>query len=66
MVEITSHGVVSVETKVTNILTPATVGCRPYQRVELLIQDSDGIVMTISLYTRDGCNMAFSHTERTQ
>jgi hypothetical protein len=66
MVEITSHGVVSVETLVVNVANPATVGCRPYQRVEIRVNNVDGSVLTLNLYTQENTNMAFSHTERTQ
>jgi len=66
MVEITAHGVVSVETKVTNVDNPSTVGCRPYQRVEVVVKDSNGTVFTLSLYTKEHGNMMFSHSEVTQ
>jgi len=66
MVEIVSHGVVSVETLVVNVDNPSTVGCRPYQRVEVKVTSIDGTTIILCLYARENGQVAFSHTERTQ
>ena len=66
MVEITAHGVVSIETKVINVCNPATVGCRPYKRVEVVVKDSNGTVLTLALYAKEPGEMMFIHSEVTQ